>query len=98
MKVDKVARTIRRSAREAWNKLKRWLLYGVEQFEKVAPGKYVSEINSYLRRDDGAIEEVSTTRPVKLDDIPDDIRAKFIQNKRAQIDILGEREAQLLLD
>jgi hypothetical protein len=97
IKLDKVVASVRAAAREAWRKVRDYIFSAEEVYERTAPGEYTATQHVWAVTDDDAahVHEVTSTRRVTLDDMPDEIRAKFVMAQRARADVLTTRDQEM---
>lgn len=96
IKLDSVATSVRRAAKEAWHRIRERVFYAEETYERTAPGEYVAEQTTYATTDSpDEIREVTTSRHVQLDDLPPEVRAKIVQAQRPKTDILAARDQEM---
>lgn len=100
MKIDStIARPVRRAAKEAWLKVRDFLIDAKEEYTETDDGHYTAKATSYSRTTTpGEFREVTSSRTVTLDEMPDDIREKFMRaQQKPVVDILKTRDKQLEL-
>lgn len=99
-KIDDVAVNIRNGVRAAWKKIRSFLVAAITEIEKISPSKYLKKIKNYLIDDPSSKKlTVQTTEETILhDDLPKEIREKFIVNnaKLDKFDAVEERDKELL--
>jgi hypothetical protein len=103
--VDKAAIAVRLEVKAAWESLRKFLLKQVATFEQHANGTWQVEVTSWLhsglknlgpQRD---VTEIRTVRQLSFDEVPFEIREQAYRLGQGpyQIDITGERDAELAL-
>ena len=98
--LNRVVGAIRRTAIEAWRKVRQFLLKQIVRFERTAANTYVRKITSYLREKlEGDLSEVivrTTEQRVSLDDLPSDVQEAFLRGSmETEFDITSEQDEQV---
>ena len=85
--LDKVAVTVRRAIKNAWQKLRSWLLKSIIKFSKKTSSVWVKEITSFLIKsfENGSPQIVKRVEEesVAWDSLPDDVREQFLRSNRS---------------
>jgi hypothetical protein len=96
IKVDGAVAKIRRAAKEAWRRVREYIIHAEEVYERTEPGEYTATQTVYSTTEKpDEIREVKTSRHVNLDDLPPEVRAKIVQAQRPTTDILAARDQEL---
>lgn len=95
--LNKAVSTVRKTAVQAWKKLRPFLIGLVERFTRVG-NEYELESTIYARKDASSNDATvqTTTQTVSYDDLPIEIQERFIYgDKKVDIDVYSTQEAEL---
>ena len=103
--VDKTATAVRLEAKAAWEGLRKVLLKQVATFEQHAGGTWQVKVTSWLYSGlenldpQRKVTEIRTVKQLSFDEVPFDVREQAYRLGQGpyQIDITGERDAELAL-
>lgn len=101
---DKVAVPVRRAVKEAWKKVRDYLIKLVVNFQRRNASVWVKEVTSWVIRgletDRPMPVKLTTTEDVSWEDVPEDIRAEFLQREKrsATIDVTEIRDQELEME
>jgi hypothetical protein len=93
--VDRAVVAVKRKAKAAWEQLRQTLLRQVAKFKQMTNNEWLLEVTSWIQvkltqlDPNPVVKEVTTTRVVKYDDLPDEVREQLLRTG------LGNYEADI---
>ncbi|MBR8836180.1 MAG: hypothetical protein DSM106950_19710 [Stigonema ocellatum SAG 48.90 = DSM 106950] len=103
-RVDNVATNVRRTIKEAWQKLSQYLLQQVVKLNRKTSNTWVQEVTSWVIEASGynnkpVVKEIRTEQEVLWDELPEDVRKAFLQRKETSFeqDVTDTRKEEMAL-
>lgn len=99
--VDKVATPIRKTIRQAWEKLREYLLKQVVKLERKSSNKWIRRVTSLiikvLESGEKVVRQVETEKEVDWDELPEDVRKEFLSKGKSEseIDVTKRRDDEI---
>ncbi len=98
--IDNVAVAIRKKVKDAWNKLRNYLLKQTIEIHKKSGSKFVRIVTSWVIKvlDSGKAvpTKVTAEEDLEWDELPDDVREAFIRRNTAEkIDVTKLRDEEM---
>ncbi len=103
---DRFFSTMRNLIRQAWKKLRQYLLKEVAKFTRQSSGKWIVQVTSLVIKNPEHLESKESNKVVKVvteeevdwDVLPPDVRAEFLRRDKseAEIDVTEYRDRQIM--
>jgi hypothetical protein len=99
--LDNVITSIRRTIKEAWQKVREFLLKQVVKLRRKTSSTWVQETTSYVLETSGyskpVVKEVRTETEVSYDDLPADVREQYLRRNQTSYekDVTAIRDQEM---
>ncbi|MUG92024.1 hypothetical protein F7734_05935 [Scytonema sp. UIC 10036] len=103
-RIDNVVTSVRRTVKEAWNKVSQYLLKQVVELNRQTSNTWVQQVTSWVIENSGynnkpPVKEIRTEQEVSWDDLPEDVRKTFLRQQQSsfQKDVTEIRKQEMVL-